>query len=103
MKYTKESALKEIKRRANEIRQKRDRRITSILTATASITLITLFAVIRVFSGAEVSETQNAYGSFILSVDTCGYVLTAILGFILGILVTVITKRLKKANKKRFN
>jgi hypothetical protein len=31
MKYTTESALKEIKRRANLIRQKHERRITSIL------------------------------------------------------------------------
>lgn len=49
MKYTTENALKEIKRRAILIRQKRIKRITNYLAATASITLVVLFAVIRFF------------------------------------------------------
>jgi hypothetical protein len=49
MKYTTENALKEIKRRAILIRQKRNKRITNYLAATASITLVVLFAVIRFF------------------------------------------------------
>lgn len=40
MKYTTESALKEIKRRAKIIRQAKERRTTNILT-TASIILVT--------------------------------------------------------------
>lgn len=48
MKYTTENALKEIKRRAILIRQKH-KRITNYLAATASITLVVLFAVIRFF------------------------------------------------------
>ena len=41
MKYTTESALKEIKRRAKIIRQAKERRTTNILTTTASIILVT--------------------------------------------------------------
>ena len=100
MKYTKENALKEIKRRAKIIQQEKERRTTNFLTATASITLVTLFAVIGFFSGAEVSTKQTMYGSFILSTETCGYILTAILGFVLGILVMIITKRLKNKDFK---
>ena len=41
----------------------------------------------------EVSEAQNAYGLIILSVKTEGYILTAVLGFVLGTIVTVINNR----------
>ena len=100
MKYTKENALKEIKRRAKIIRQEKERRITNFLIATASITLVALFSVIGIFSEAEVSTKQTMYGSFILSAETGGYILTAVLGFVLGILVTIITKRLKNKDLK---
>ena len=95
MKYSKENALKEIKRRAKIIRQEKERRITNFVTATASITSVALFAVIGVFSEAEVSTKQTMYGSFILSAETGGYILTAVLGFALGVLVTIITRRMK--------
>lgn len=96
MKYTTENALKEIKRRAKLIQQRHERRITNILTTTASITLIALFAVISIFSNPEISEKQTMYGSFILSAKSGGYVLAAVLGFVLGVLVTLIIKQLRK-------
>lgn len=95
MKYTTESALKEIERRAGIIRRNHERKVMNILTAAAGITLIALFAVIGEFSGAVISRTPTEYGAFILSVETGGYVLTALLGFVLGVLVTLIIKRLK--------
>ena len=96
MKYTTKEALKEIKRRAKVIRQKRDKRITNILAISVTLSLIALFAVIGKMSYSEVSGMQSAYGSFILSAKTGGYILVAILGVIAGISVTLMVKYLKK-------
>lgn len=96
MKYTKDDALKEIKRRAGIIRQKHDRKVTNILTTTTGFTLIALFAVIGIFSGSAISATPSAYGAFIISAESGGYVLTAVLGFVLGVVVTLLVKQLKK-------
>lgn len=95
MKYSTEDALKEINRRAGVILKKRERRVTNVLATTAGITLIALFAVIGSFSGAGALETQSVYGAFMLSAETGGYALTAVLGFVLGICVTLLVKRLK--------
>lgn len=95
MKYTTEDALKEINRRAGVILKKRERRITNVLATVAGFTLVALFAVIGNFSGAEVLGTQSAYGSLVLSTEMCKYALTAFLGFVLGVCVTLVVKRLK--------
>ncbi len=96
MKYTTKEALKEIKRRAKVIRQKRDKRITNILATSVTLSLIALFAVIGEVSSSEVSGMQNAYGSFILSAKTGGYILVAVLGFVAGVSITLMVKYLKK-------
>ena len=51
---------------------------------------------IGIFSGSELPETQTMYGSIILQAKTGGYVLIAVLGFFLGVLVALIVKMLKK-------
>ena len=96
MKYTTENALKEIKRRARLIRNRHERKITTALASTACLCLIALFAVIGELSGSEISEMQTAYGSFILSAKAGGYILAAIIGFVLGISVTLMVKYLKE-------
>ena len=95
MNYTTEEALKEINRRAGIILKNRERRMLNALATTAGVTLVVLFAVIGEFSGARIPETQSDYGAFILSAEAGGYVLTAFLGFILGVCVTLLVKRLK--------
>ena len=95
MKYTTERALCEIKRRAKIIKQRHDRKVTNILTASASLCLIALFAVISVFSESRVSGIQSEYGAFILPAEAGGYVLVAVLGFTLGVCVTLIIKHFK--------
>ena len=96
MKYSKEEALEEIRRRAGIIRQKHDRKVTNILTTTAGFTLIALFAVIGIFSGSAISATPSAYGAFIISAESGGYVLTAVLGITFGVTVTLLINHLKK-------
>lgn len=101
MKYTTEKALQEIKRRAKKIRQKRERKIVGILSACASVSFIALLVVISYFSGIQVSGIQTEYGSFILSAETGGYVLTAVLSFVLGVSITIVAKYMhdKKSRK----
>ena len=101
MKYSKEDALKEIRRRAGIIRQKHDRKVTNVLTTTAGVTLIALFAVIGIFSGSAISETQSEYGAFIISAESGGYVLAGVLGIVLGVVATLIIKRTKKKNSDK--
>ena len=96
MNYTTENALTEIKRRAKRIRQKHERRVTSIIATTACLCLIALVATISAFSSIGVIGMQTEYGAIILPVETGKYVLIAVLGFVLGILTSLITKRLKK-------
>lgn len=100
MKYTREEALKEIRRRAGIIKQNRDRRTTKILVTTACLTLVALLAIISTFSGSAVSTTQSEYGAFILSAETGGFILAAVLGFVLGVVVTLIVNRKKKNSDK---
>jgi len=96
MKYTTENALKEIKHRSKLIRQKHDKKVKNLLAASVCISLTSLFAAIGVFSGSEISKAQTEYGAFILSSETCGYVLTATVGFALGVAGTLIIRHLKK-------
>ena len=101
MKYTKEDALKEIRRRAGIIRQNQERRTTRILTTTACLTLVALFTIIGIFSGSAVTSTQSEYGAIILSAETGGFILAAILGFVLGVVATLLIKSKKNSNKKQ--
>ena len=98
MKYTTENALKEIKRRAKVIRQKREKKITDILTMSSFFSLIALIAVISTYSSSKVSGLQTEYGAFILSAETGGYILAAVLGFVLGVSITLVIRHMK--NKK---
>ena len=101
MKYSKEDALKEIKRRAKVIKEKHERRTFKVWASVACLSLIALFAVIGEFSGTEISGMQTAYGSCILSAKMGGFVLAAVLGFVLGVSVTLIVKYTKDKKKKK--
>ena len=103
MKYSKEDALKEIRRRAGIIRNNHEKKTTRILTITASLTLIALLGLIGAFSGSKVYATQSEYGAFILSAETGGIMLAAVLGFVLGVVVTLLIKRKTDSYKKQAN
>ena len=98
MKYTTENALNEIKRRARRIKREHNRKVTRLLASSASLCLIALFAVISAFSDSQVFGAQSEYGAFILPAETGGYVLVAVIGFTLGILITLLINRLKRKN-----
>ena len=100
MKYTTENALNEIKRRARQIKREHNRKVTRLLASSACLSLIALFAMIGIFSGSELPETQTMYGSIILQAKTGGYALIAVLGFFLGVLATLLINHSKKKKCK---
>lgn len=95
MKYNTDEALKEISRRGNLIKEKHNKRITHILSAATFVTAFVLVGALSVLSGTEVYGTQTAYGSFLLYAQAGGYVLTAVVSFMLGVIVTFLIQRFR--------
>lgn len=95
MKYTTEEALREIQIRGNKIRRKHQRRVTRILGVSTALSFVALLVVISAFSGSLVSVEETSYGSFILSKEAGGFVLAAVLGFIVGVVFTFVVRHFK--------
>ena len=96
MKYTKDEALEEILKRGRKIREKRNKQITGVLSTTTVILTFILFLSISIFTGNIVTETHSAYGSFLLPTEVLGYVLVAVIAFVMGVIITVIIKKYKR-------
>ena len=95
MKYTKDEALNEILKRGRKIREKRNKRITDALSTATVISTFILFLSISIFTGNAVTGTNSAYGSFLLPTEVLGYVLVAVIAFVLGVIITVIARKNK--------
>ncbi len=99
MKYTTDEAFKEITKRGAEIKRKRDQKIRGVLSAASLLCVIALVMSASYFSASQVSGEQTVYGSFVLSAETGGYVLVAVLGFVLGVIVTCVIRHFKTKAK----
>lgn len=100
MKYTKDEALEEILKRGRKIREKRNKQITGVLSTTTVILTFILFLSISIFTGNVVTGTHSAYGSFLLPTEVLGYVLVAVIAFVMGVIITVIVRKNNKENDK---
>lgn len=100
MKYTKDEALEEIIKRGRKIRDKRNKRITCALSTATVIATFILFLSISIFTGNVVTGTHSAYGSFLLPTEVLGYVLVAVIAFVMGVIITVIVRKNNKENDK---
>ena len=100
MKYTKDEALEEILKRGRKIREKRNRQITGVLSTTTVILTFILFLSISIFTGNVVTGTHSAYGSFLLPTEVLGYVIVAVIAFVMGVIITVIVRKKNKENDK---
>ena len=98
MKYTEQEQLEEILHRGKKLRQRRDKNLMRGFSATATALLFALTACIAKFGGSGVLESRTDYGSFLLSAETGGYVLTAVLAFAVGAIITVIIHRYRAIN-----
>ena len=97
MKYTTEEALTEIMRRKNQIVLRRSRRSCQVLSGVSAMLMAFLLLVICMMPGSPGSAfTGTVYGSFLLSAEAGGYVLAAVLAFILGVVITLLIQNRKK-------
>lgn len=100
MKYDREAGLREIMRRSEIIKKKKDYKKLYTLTASASSLLLVLVVFIVGLGGIEAAGTdRTAYGSFLLSPQAGGYVLTAVIAFGVGVLLTILTQKHRKGGK----
>ncbi len=93
MKYTTDEALEEIYRRGEQIKDRHDRRVTNILSASSFVVGFLLVGLLSYYSGTGVDAVGQSYGSFLLFPDAGGYVLVAVVAFVLGVLITVAAGR----------
>ena len=104
MKYTTEEALTEIMRRKNQIVLRRSRRSCRVLSGVSAMLMAFLLLVICMMPGSPGSAfTGTVYGSFLLSAESGGYVLAAVIAFVLGVCITLLClryKRLKASQKE---
>ena len=96
MTYTKDEAFDEVVRRGRQLKIKKAKRTAAALSVMASGLTVALVVAIEWFGGAGTSVYgKSAYGSFLLPVESGGYVLAAVIAFAAGVLVTVEIQRSK--------
>ncbi len=99
MKYTDEEALKEIMKRSDAVSVRRRNKFEATCLGTASAVLCAvLLAVIMMLPGGGASEFTegSVYGAFLLSPQAGGYVLVAMLVFVIGITITLFIRKLRE-------
>ena len=91
MKYTDEEMVQEILKRSKKVQEERRKRASGILAGISAALFVALIAVIAVLptriTGAYSEGT--VYGAFLLGREAGGYVLTAVIAFVLGVTVTL--------------
>ena len=97
MKYAPDEALTEILRRSEWVAWKGKRRSCQRLTCICSVLLAVLVLGITVMPGKNaVTSAGSVYGSFLLSREAGGYVLIALIAFVLGVAVTLLCLHYRK-------
>lgn len=89
--------LHEVTSRSEKIRKKTEQKIIRIMSFTSCVLGLSLVCVISVLSqygGAE--GTPSVYGSTLIAETAGGYVIVAVISFLLGVLVTYITQRYRR-------
>ena len=97
MKYDPGDMLREIMHRRAILLERRQRRKTRALACTALV--LTGLLTVAIGTGARavcVGSNQSVYGSFLLADAAGGFVLTAVLAFILGVAVTQLCVRYRR-------
>ena len=94
MKYTKDEAFEEVMKRGRILKLKHERKVTTLMTMAASTVMMALVLVIGHFGGVGAGmEGRSAYGSFLLPTQAGGYILVALVAFLLGVAVTLGIKK----------
>ncbi len=97
MKYTKENAITEIKRRSRGIKRAREKKLTKGLMALTCLIAIALVGEVGLMTGPTTEgDMASVYGSFLLSPESGIYVLVAVVAFLVGVAITLLIKKLHK-------
>ena len=88
MKYSEQEQFEQILARSDTLRKKRDRRVTGVLTASATALTVLIVICIGTVGNMTPAGQASAYGSFLLDAKAGGYVLIAVLAFALGAVLT---------------
>lgn len=97
MKYTKENAITEIKRRSRGIKRAREKKLTKGLMALTCLIAIALVSEVGLMTGPTTEgDMASIYGSFLLSPESGIYVLVAVVAFLIGVGITLLIKKLHK-------
>lgn len=101
MKYTEQEQLQQILLRGEQLRRRKDLRALKGLSAAAGALLCALAVCIGALGRTGFAEARTVYGSFLLSPETGGYVLVAVLAFAVGIVVAAIIHRRRGRQKPK--
>lgn len=97
MKYTTDEALSEIMLRSEQVKAKKERRKAQIRTGVIGIlSLVLLIGGGMLSDKVAMTSEGSVYGSFLLSQQNGGYVLVALVAFVIGIVVTLLCLRNKR-------
>ena len=104
MKYTNEEALAEIMRRSDQIKIRKSCRAYKVLSCVSGVLFFVLVFMIALFP-KDITATSggSVYGAFLLSRESGGYVLVAVIAFVLGIAVTLLCLKYTKFTKLKKN
>ena len=102
MKYTKEEMVSEILKRSDKVRNERKRRTVRCLGAASAALFAALVIVIGVMpAGMSGTYAENTrYGAFLLGHETGGYVLAAVIAFVLGVTVTLLALKRRGSDSR---
>ena len=100
MKYTDDEALQEIFKRGRQIKKKKDKQLTGILSTATVLSAFLLILSVSLFTGNAFFGAHSVYGSFLLPTEVFGYVLVALIAFVGGVVITVCMKKVGKDGGK---
>lgn len=88
--------------REQTIRKSRLKRQIYILGAMIPIMFVVLIGYVASFAGSalQTADMSEAYATTLMASDAGGYILTAVLAFVLGALITIFCMKLRKVVEK---
>ena len=101
MKYTEQEQLQQILLRGEQFRRRKDRRVLKGLSVSAVALLCALVLFVGALGRMGFAEARSVYGSFLLSAETGGYVLVAVLAFVAGVIMATVIHRCKKDSREQ--
>ena len=92
-----------VKKRAREIRRRRQRREVGSLSALCVLLLAALMRTADTVVGPGMAAAQGSFGAMLLREDAGGYVLVGVVAFAAAVLLTAVCMRLRERDKRKEN